>query len=288
VPTYLITGATGTVGRLLVGRLAACGASVRAMSRHGGRADFPEGVEGWSADLNDPAAVRGAMGGVRRVFLLSGGPDGPRQDRITAGAAAELGIEHLVKLSVLGVTEGAADPITRWHRDGEDAVRASGVPCSFIRPGAFMSNTLNWAPAIASGTLALPFADLTVAAIDPADIAAVACHLLVNPPASAGGYPVTGPEAITPRQQAAVLADLLARPLRVTDLPPAQAREELVQYGMPPVLADAVIASMGSPRNGYGQTPTPVVEQVTGGPARSFRDWAAAHLAAFTNPAMTW
>ena len=288
MPAYLITGATGTVGRLLVGRLAASGASVRAMSRRAGRADFPDGVEGWSADLNDPAAVRGAMAGVRRVFLLSGGPDGPRQDRIMAGAAAELGIEHLVKLSVLGVSEGAADPITRWHRDGEAAVRGSGVPCSFVRPGAFMSNTLNWAPAIASGTLGIPFADLTVAAIDPADIAAVACHLLLNPPASAGGYPVTGPAVITPRQQAAVLADLLARPLHVTDLPAAQARAEMVQYGMPPVLADAVIASMGSPRNGYGQTPTPVVEEVTGVPARSFRDWAAAHLAAFTNPAMTW
>jgi (4-alkanoyl-5-oxo-2,5-dihydrofuran-3-yl)methyl phosphate reductase len=284
VPTYLITGATGTVGRLLVSRLAATGASVRAMSRQGGQADFPEGVEGWSADLNDPAAVRGAMAGVRRVFLLSGGPDGPRQDRIAAGAAAELGIEHVVKLSVLGVTEGAADPITQWHRDGEDAVLGSGVPCSFIRPGAFMSNTLNWAPAIASGTLAIPFADLTVAAIDPADIAAVACRLLVSPLPSGAGYPVTGPEAITPRQQAAVLAGLLARPLHVTDVPAAQARDELVQYGMAPVLADAVIASMGSPLNGYGQTPTPVVEQVTGVPPRSFRDWAAAHLSAFTMP----
>jgi uncharacterized protein YbjT (DUF2867 family) len=112
--------------------------------------------------------------------------------------------------------------------------------------------------------------------------------VLVNPPASAAAYPVTGPEAVTPRQQAAVLADLLARPLQVTDLSAAQARAEMVQYGMQPVLADAVIASMGSPRNGYGQTPTPVVEQVTGAPARSFRGWAAAHLPSFTNPATTW
>ena len=56
-------------------------------------------------------------------------------------------------------------------------MRGSGVPCGFIRPGAFMSNALNWAPSIASaGTVALPFADLPVAPVDPVDIAAVAYH----------------------------------------------------------------------------------------------------------------
>jgi (4-alkanoyl-5-oxo-2,5-dihydrofuran-3-yl)methyl phosphate reductase len=286
MPMFLITGATGTVGRVLTGLLAGRGASVRAMSRHPERASFPAGVEPWAADFGDPQSVKAALAGVRRVFLLTGGPDGPRHDQIAARAAAELGVEYLVKLSVLGISEGAADPVTRWHRAGEDAVRGSGVPCGFIRPGAFMSNALNWAPSIAAAdTVAVPFADLPVAPVDPVDIAAVACYMLTRPESPGTAHPVTGPEAITPRQQVKVLSDLLGRPLHVADVTAGQARDQFTSYGMDPELADAVVATMAGPLEGHGCTPTPDVEQVTGIPPRTFRQWAAAHLADFASPA---
>lgn len=289
MPMFLVTGATGTVGSALVGMLSARGASVRAMSRHPERTALPDGVEPWAADLGDPAAVRAALTGIQRVFLLTGGPAGPRHDHLVATTAADLGVEYLVKLSVLGLSEGADDPITRWHGAGEDAIRNSGVPHGFIRPGAFMSNTLNWAaPIAASGSIAVPFADLPVAAVDPTDIAAVAYHLLTHPAPSGTAVPVTGPAAVTPREQTAVLSDLLGRPIDAVDLPAGQARDRFIGYGMDPVLADAVIASMASPLHGHGSTPTPDVERVTGLSARSFRDWATSHLAAFTNPVASW
>jgi uncharacterized protein YbjT (DUF2867 family) len=289
MPIFLVTGATGTVGSALVRLLAARGATVRAMSRHPERAGLPPGVEPYAGDLNDPDAVEKALAGVQRVFLLTSGPDGPRQDQIMASAAAGRALAHLVKLSVLGITEGAADPITQWHREGEDALLRSGVPSSFVRPGAFMSNALNWAPSIAAyASVQAPFGDLPVACVDPVDIAAVAYHLLVRPGPAGTGYPVTGPEAISPKGQAAVLADLLGKTVQFTDLPPEQARDQMIQYGMPGPLADAVIASMGSPRLGHGMTPLPTVEQVTGLRPRGFRDWAAAHLAAFATPAANW
>ena len=71
-----------------------------------------------------------------------------------------------------------------------------------------------------------------------------------------------------------MLADLLGKTVQFTDLPPEQARDQMIQYGMPGPLADAVIASMGSPRLGHGKTPLPTVEQVTGLRPRGFRDWA--------------
>jgi uncharacterized protein YbjT (DUF2867 family) len=281
---FLITGATGTVGCALTRLLAARGAGVRAMSRHPGRASFPAGVQPWAADFDDPASVKAALTGVRRVFLLTAGPDGPRHDQIAARAAAEAGVEYLVKLSVLGICEGADDPVTRWHRAGEDAVRGSGVPCGFIRPGAFMSNALNWIGSIASaGTVALPFADLPVAPVDPVDIAAVAYHMLTRPEPSGTAHSVTGPEAITPRQQVKILGEILARPLRVADLTAEQARDQFTSYGMDPELADAIVATMAGPLEGRGCTPTPDVEQVTGIPARTFRQWAGAHLTSFAS-----
>jgi (4-alkanoyl-5-oxo-2,5-dihydrofuran-3-yl)methyl phosphate reductase len=285
-PLFLVTGATGTVGSALTSLLGARGASVRAMARHPERGALPAGVEPCAADFDDPASITDALAGVRRVFLLTGGPDGPRHDQTTAEAAAEAGVEYLVKLSVLGISEDADDPVTRWHRAGEDAVRCSGVPCGFIRPGAFMSNALNWAPSIAAaGTVAVPFADLPVAPIEPLDIAAVAYHLLTRPEPSGTAHPITGPEAITPRQQVNVLSDLLARSLHIADLTAEQARDQFTAYGTDPELADAIVATMAGPLNGHGSTPTTDVEHVTGLPARSFRQWAATHLADFAAPA---
>ena len=163
-------------------------------------------------------------------------------------------------------------------------MRHSGVPCGFIRPGAFMSNALNWIPSIASaGIVALPFADLPVAPVDPIDIAAVAYHLLARPEPSGAAHPVTGPEAITPRQQVEILGELLARPLRVADLTALEARDQFTSYGMDAELADAVVATMAGPQEGFGCIPTQDVEQVTGIPARTFRQWATAHLADFAS-----
>jgi uncharacterized protein YbjT (DUF2867 family) len=282
MPEILVTGATGTVGGALLRLLAARGASVRAMSRHPELGHLPEGIEPFAGDLGDPDAVRRALAGVRRVFLLTGGPDGPRQDQIMATAAAESAIQYVVKLSVLGISEGADDPFTRWHREGENAILGSGLPCGFVRPGAFMSNTLHWVQSIAAArSVAAPFGDLPVAAVDPVDIAAVAYHLLVQPGPSGAAYPLTGPEALTPRQQVAVLAGLLGRPLDFVGQTAEESRDQMVEYGFDPLLADAVVASMGSPLRGHGRTPLPTVRQVTGLAPRTFRDWSITHLTAF-------
>ncbi|WP_019930733.1 NAD(P)H-binding protein [Nocardia sp. BMG111209] len=287
--SVLVTGATGTVGRSVVARLARSGLAVKAMARRPGRVEFPSGVIPVAADLDDRGAVRAALAEVDRVFLLTTGPQGPRQDRIVAEAAALAGVDHVVKLSVLGISEGADDPITRWHREGEEAVQQSGLAHSFLRAGGFMSNTLAWASAIAEyGTVETPFADLPFAAIAPEDIADVAAALLTGRPSGGTNYALAGPETITPREQAAVLADLLDTAVRVVDLDPDRARERMVGYGMPPETATAVLATLAGPAHGYGRTPTKDVESVTGKPATTFREWAAAHIAEFHDPAPAW
>lgn len=285
----LVTGATGSVGHALVEQLAARGATVRALSRHAEHADLPAGVEPYACDLGDPAGLQDALRDVDRAFLLTGGPEGPRHDAIFAEAAARAGLEAVVKLSVLGITEGADDLISRWHREGEQALLASGVPATFVRPGAFMSNALNWAASIAaSGRVFSVLGDLPVACIDPIDVAAVAYELLTHPRAAGTGFPVTGPDAPTPRQQVEILAEIVGRPIELIDITPDQARGVMVEHGMPELLADGVIGSMIGPLHGFGQTPTATVEEITGLPPRDFRTWALAHTAALTTPPREW
>ncbi|APA96267.1 SDR family oxidoreductase [Nocardia seriolae] len=173
---YLVTGATGTVGRAVADRLLAAGLPVRAVTRHPETADLPAGVEVVRAHLGDPASLPAALAGVRRVFLATAGPEIATHDANLATAAVAAGVEHIVKLSSGRAGDDAAtDPIPAWHRAGEVAVRASGLDWTMVRPMGFMSNALHWARSVReSATVRAPFGQGRIAVIDPADIAAVA------------------------------------------------------------------------------------------------------------------
>jgi len=278
----LVTGATGTVGRQLVTELVTAGADVRALSRTPERAGLPSGVEVVAGDLGRPETLPSALQGIERVFLLSGGPEGPEHDANLIAAGEQAGVRHVVTLSVLGAGHGADDPITRWHLAGERAVTASGMAWTILRPGAFMSNALMWAPSIKDqGVVYAPFAQAKTGAVDPADIAAVAARALTGAGQGGKTYPLTGPELLSAADQVEIPGAALGRPLQVVDVPPERAKAAMVDSDMPAELADAVIASMAQAGTDHAMAVLPTVEQVTGRPARSFAEWADAHLEAF-------
>jgi (4-alkanoyl-5-oxo-2,5-dihydrofuran-3-yl)methyl phosphate reductase len=88
------------------------------------------------------------MDGVNAIFLLGDGIRLADHDRSVVSAAAPVDVSRLVKLSVLSVGHGTADPVTEWHRAGKGALRRSGHGWTFLRPTAFMLNALQWAHTI--------------------------------------------------------------------------------------------------------------------------------------------
>ncbi len=217
----LVSGATGTVGRPLVTELITAGADVRALSRTPERAGLPPGVEVVPGDLGRPETLPPAVAGIERAFLLSGGPEGPEHDANLIAAAKQAGVAHVVILSVLGADHRADDPITRWHLAGEQAVVDSGMAWTILRPGAFMSNALMWAPSIkAQGVVYAPFAQAKTAAVDPADIAAVAAQALTGAGQDGRTYPLTGPELLSAADQVEILGAALGARCESSTCPP--------------------------------------------------------------------
>ena len=234
-------------------------------------------------DLDDPDSVDDAVRGVDRVFLVSVGPEGPAQDRHLAEAAAKAGATHIVKLSTLSVGDDEVqDPITRWHRAGEDAVRAVGVPATFLRPTGFTSNALQWAGTIADhDTVYHPYGDGRVALVDPRDIAAVAATVLTRPGHEGRAHPLCGPEALGPGDEVAILAEVLGRPLRYVEVSPGTAHRAMTDRGMSAELADAVVAKAATTLlPGVGALDD-TLDRLLDAPPRTFRDWARDHAAAF-------
>jgi (4-alkanoyl-5-oxo-2,5-dihydrofuran-3-yl)methyl phosphate reductase len=281
----LVTGATGTVGRKVVDRLLAAGEHVRALTRDPGRAEFDPAVEVVAGDMGEPSTLPPALAGVDRVFLVSVGGRLAEFDAAMATAARAAGVRHIVKLSVIGAvqpSEDAAKTPSRLHVEGENAVRGSGVEWTFLRPGPFMTNALNWAPMIKKdGVVRVPFGHNAAVPIDPEDVAAVAARVLTSADHAGVAYPLSGPEVLSPAQQVEILAAALRRELDFVDLPEDAARQGMVRSGMPEDLVEGLLKSLREGDLPHLTKVFPTVQDITGEPPRSFDRWVADHLDSF-------
>ncbi|MFR9776591.1 SDR family oxidoreductase [Micromonospora sp. MS34] len=137
----LVTGGTGTLGRLVTPLLRDTGHPVRVLSRHGGPA--ADGLEQVTGDLLTGAGVESAVRGVRTVLHLAGGPRGDdRAARHLVRAARQAGVRRLVHISVVG-----ADRVPlAWLRsklDAERAITDSGLGWTTLRAAQFHDLALN-------------------------------------------------------------------------------------------------------------------------------------------------
>ncbi|BBH68536.1 NmrA family transcriptional regulator [Actinoplanes sp. OR16] len=276
---FVVTGATGNVGRTLSAILAASGAPVTAVSRGRRPIAVPDGVRHHRADLTSPDSLRPALTGAEAVFLLVEGAgahlDVPEILRVVTSA----GVKRIVLQSsqAAGTRPGSAShaPLQRI----EDVVRGTGLAFTILRPGGFASNTYAWAESVrASRTVTAPFGDVGLPVIDPDDIAAVAAVVL------AGGhdghtYELTGPALTTPRSRAADLATALGEPIRFAEQSPDEAREQMLTF-MPPPVVDGTLAILGAP-TAQEQRISPDVASILGRPPATFASWATRNIEAF-------
>ncbi|MFI9238932.1 NAD(P)H-binding protein [Streptomyces sp. NPDC053079] len=279
----LLTGASGTVGGATARLLAGRGHAVRLLGRDAARLpDLGPAAERATGDFADVAALRSAMEGIRAVLVVTADPRLPGHDANVVRAARDAGVRHLVKLSALAVTDpGAQDLITCWQRGAEELVRDSGLDWTLLRPRAFMTNTLAWADGIRrSGTVRAWPADAPGACVDPGDVAAVAARVLTEDGHAGQAYGLTGPAAVTAREQAGLLAGALGRPLAFEELAPEQVRRAAeARYGAE--VAQALQESAERQIQGAKSQVDPTLERLLGRPGRSYAQWADEHAPLF-------
>jgi uncharacterized protein YbjT (DUF2867 family) len=276
VVVIVVTGATGNVGAEVVSALARAGEPVRALVREAGRA-VPDGVEPVVGDLNEPGSLRAPLEGANAVFLLSGYTDMPGLlDEIRSA-----GVERVVLLSGGGAAASNLDnAISRYQLASEDAVRASGVDWTILRPYAFMSNALRWLPELREGDVVrAPFAEVANAVVDPYDIAAVAATALRSGAHAGQVYRVSGPQSLRPADQLQILADRLGRELRLEPLSNEAARAEMLAT-TPAEYVDAFFTFYVDGAIDESEV-LPTVRDVTGVPPRTFAQWVETHAGAF-------
>lgn len=281
----VVTGATGTVGRT-VARLLAREHPVRLFVRSPDRLGPVEGLAEGRTEVvrghyGDGEALRRALEGARAAFLVTNHPTEPDDARF-AEAAVAVGLRHVVKLSAYAVGDPDADDfITRRQRENEDVIRASGLDWTFLRPRAFMSNTLSWAESVrAAGVVRALYGDAPHSVIDPRDVAEAAVRALTGPGHEGRAYALTGPEAVTAVEQTEQLGEALGRPLKFEELTVDQARAALLRR-CPPVVAEALLRSAERLAAGRKADVSGTFEEIVGRGPGAFRQWARDHAEAF-------
>lgn len=271
----LVLGATGHVGRPLVRTLVAAGADVVAASRSGAPV---EGAPGVRFDFAEAGSVAAALDGVDRVFVLA--PTGTTDavailDPVVRAAAARGA--KIVFMSAFGAN--ASDEIP--YRQVELAIERSGAPFVILRPNWFADNFHTfWRAGLDHGVIAVPAGEGRSSFIDTRDIAESAAAALLSSRFDGRAFDLTGPEALGYADAAAILSEVLGRPIAYRPVDDDGFVGILVGAGVPEGYARFLASIFHPVREGWTAVVTDSVAALTGHAPRTLATYARDNAAA--------
>lgn len=235
----MVTGGTGTLGRLVVQQLGDAGRDVRVLSRRGPRSQAAaDGVDFVTGDLVAGTGIDPAVDGVSAIVHCASDNKGDAEAtrNLVAAATASGGKPHLVYISIVG-----ADRVTfgyvRAKLEAEQIVTDSGLPWTTLRATQFYELIAKGATRLAKLPVIPVPAGFVVQPVDSGEAAARLAELALGEPS--GRVPdLAGPQILS-------FADLIRTYLRVTGLRP----RPVVQVwtpGIGPVRAGALYPPPGA------------------------------------------
>jgi uncharacterized protein YbjT (DUF2867 family) len=279
-----VFGATGNTGAPLVDTLLAKGAKVRAVTSDPAKLGSikAKGCEAVTADFSDPAALERACAGADRIYLVTPAHLDMRHWKANVIAAAKAaGVRQVVLATGLGASPQAKVTFGKWHSETQELLKESGLDWTFIQPTYFMQNLLWQAGNIAKDGVYYDDLGGPVAWIDARDIADVAAEALTGAGHEGKAYGLTGPEALTGEDIAAILSEVTGRSITCVPLPAEDSKAAMMAAGMQDEVAAAMVELASIAPKGYLAGIETTVSDVLGRPARRFRNFMAENRDAF-------
>lgn len=278
----LLTGITGNNGGATANALLEKGVKFRALVRDLNKAApwAAKGVELVQGDLEDPASIKAALDGIdRAVLILPNGQDQERLELSFIETAKQAGLPWIIKLSSPEAVRGTTSPIPLAHIAAEDAIMASGMNWTFVRPSFFMQNFRSSPTTCkATGKLSMPMGEGTVALTDCADAGAFIAHVLTDPnPEQHYGqcYDITGPDPVMNFHDVArIIGEAIGQEVVYDDCDPAAFQEAIRPFHRNDWHSDAVAYLFAEIAN--GSTPgikTDTFQKIMGRPGTSFKEY---------------
>ncbi len=278
MPTYAVTGASGHLGRLVVGELLARGvpaSNVVALVRTwGNAADLAErGVQVREADYSRPQTLGAALAGVDRLLLVSSSESGQRvaHHGNVFEAAKTAGTSRIVYTSMLNADD-STNPLAGEHRDSERALRDAGVAFTLLRNGWYTENyTDQLAQYLQRGEIIGAAASGRISAATRQDYAAAAAAALLQDEEGERTYELGGP-AFDLSELARIIREVTGTPVTYRDLPAEQYASWLQEGGLDEASARFVAALDASIAHGDLETDSGDLARLLGRPATPVAD----------------
>jgi len=247
---YVITGATGQLGRLVVeallerdvpaDQIVALG---RAVDRISDLAD--RGVQVRAVDYDDISSLHDAFAGAQRVLLVSGNAFGQRvaQHQNVIAAAAQAGVELLAYTSVANA-DRTSMKLAADHLATEKALADSGLPHALLRNSWYLENyTDQLGTFLEHGAVLGSAGEGQVSAATRADYAEAAAVVLLSDDQEGRIHELGGDDAFTLTQLAQTVGAAAGRSVEYRDLPVDDYVQVLVGAGLPEAYAEILADS---------------------------------------------
>ena len=284
----VITTPTGDIGARVLARVLDAGAEVRVIARDpsalpGGVRDRVETVEGSHADR---AVIDRALPGARAVFWLPpGSPSAPDAEAAYVGfsrafcdALPSSGVGHVVGISALG--RGWPRPAGQVTASvaADDMIGATGVAYRALACASLMDNLLRQAdPIRETGTFYQPTpGGVRLPHVAKADVADVAARFLLDLDwEGVRDVPLHGPEDLAFEEMAAIMSDVLGRPIAFREMTMDQFEGMMRATGASEGMARAYAEMLTAKNDGMDAMAPPPHRRDT---PTTFRRWCEAEL----------
>lgn len=279
--TFLITGATGHLGRAVIRQLLTRTPADRiaALARDAGKADSlrAAGVDVRVGDYDDTASLDRAMEGIETVLLVSSGDQGDRllQHRNVIEVAVRAGVGRI------GYTgRSLADPDTlrntlmTEHVETERMIEASGLAASLFRNALYMETVPQFigGPRALDAGIFLPAGDGRVAFALRREQGEAIANALLEAGTESRVHTLTGSEAWSFGDVAEALSDLTGKTVSYTAVSEADFKAQMQARGLPDPVIGKITDFVVDVRNGQESPVTGELEALLGRPPASLAD----------------
>jgi NAD(P)H dehydrogenase (quinone) len=282
---YLITGANGQLGQLVVQSLVkkVPASQVIALVRkpEAGAELAALGVEVRIGSYDDPTSLDAAFAGVDKLLLISSSEIGKRlpQHENVIAAAKKAGVAFIAYTSILRADSSPLG-LAVEHAATEKSIAASGIPYAFLRNSWYLENYLgSIGPALEHGAVAGAAGEGRISAASRADYAEAAAVVLVNSDQYINAVlELAGDESFTLGSLAATIGDLAGKPVVYAYMPEEAYKAMLVQVGLPEAFAGLLADSdVGASKGGLFDEGK-ALSRIIGRPTTSLKTVLAAAL----------
>ena len=275
-----ILGSTGHLGTRVAKLLGKAGAPHVLFARDPASPHVPRQdstIDVRRADYADAASLRAAFDGIGTLLMVSAveSPERLAWHGAIIDAAGATGVQHIVYASFMGAAPDATFTFARDHFATEQlleaAAKAGGPSFTALRDNFYLDVLIEFVGP--DGVLRGPAGEGRVSAVARDDVAAVAAVVVQDPGTYAGQrLDVTGREALSMSDVAALIEDHTGRPTRFVDESDEEAYASRAHYGAPQWQVDAWVSTYTAIRSGELAEISDTVERLTGRRAKTLAD----------------